>query len=132
MLCSESSLRSHLLLQQLDSFEIVLNDLIERYYNICFDELNATSRITKQVSHEHDRQSQYRANEDLAHGRKNDNSGQNNVESSSARIISQHEKVRMFCNFLLSSIDRNGSSSSIDSEYFFLRYVLIVIASYLV
>lgn len=34
--CSELSLNSHLLLQQLNSFEDVLNNLTKKYFDLCF------------------------------------------------------------------------------------------------
>lgn len=127
MQCSESSLRSHLLLQQLDCFESVLDNLVERYYSICFDELNSSSRLTKPVSVPHEIKVNFHRKDQQSKERSNDDSRQNNAEHSSAHKLSKREKVHFFCNFLLNSIDNNNSSSSIDSEYFILRYILNVL-----
>ena len=124
MQCSESSLRSHFLLQQLDCFESVLNNLVERYYSICFDELNSTSRWAGPASAQHDINFNFHTKEKQSKEWSNDDSRQNNAEDSSSGKLSQREKVHFFCNFLLNSIDSNNSSSSIDSEYFILRYIL--------
>ena len=124
MQCSESSLRSHLLLQQLDCFESVLDNLVERYYSICFDELNSSSRLAKPVRVPHEINFNFHRKEQQSKEWSNDDSRQNNAEDSSAHKLSQREKVHFFCNFLLNSIDGNNSSSSIDSEYFILRYIL--------
>ena len=121
MQCSESNLRSHLLLQQLDCFERVLDNLVERYYSICFDNWNSTSRWAEPTSAQSDIKFNFHTKEKKSKELRNDDSRQNNAEDSSARKLSQREKVHFFCNFLLNSIDNNNSSSSIDSEYFILR-----------
>jgi hypothetical protein len=43
--CSELSLNSHLLLQQLDSFEDVLNNLTEKYFDLCFGHFEFGNKV---------------------------------------------------------------------------------------
>lgn len=132
--CSESSLRSHLLLQQLDSFENVLENLVERYYDICYNELNISSKLTEHYNNQHNRKTNNNNDnhtyEQLIQGKKKNNSRENNAEEGSVPAYnSQQEKVKYLCTFLLSSIDSNSSSSSVDSEYFFLRCVFNMMVS---
>ena len=128
-LCSESSLRSHLLLQQLDSFENVLENLVQRYYDICYNELDVSSKLTEHNNNQHNRKTNNNSDnhtyEQLIQGKKkNDNNRENNAEERSVpAYYSLQEKVKYLCTFLLSSMDRISLSSSVDSDYFFLRYV---------
>ena len=108
----------------MDSFENVLDDLVERYYDICYDELNISSRLTERNNNQHNKTNNNNTYEQLIQQKKSDNSRENYAEEGSVPAYhSQQEKVRYLCTFLLSSIDRNSSSSSVDSDYFFLRYV---------
>jgi hypothetical protein len=46
--CSELSLNSHLLLQQLDSFEDVLNNLTEKYFDLCFGHFKSDYKVEEE------------------------------------------------------------------------------------
>jgi hypothetical protein len=46
--CSELCLNSHLLLQQLDSFEDVLNNLTEKYFDLCFGHLEYDNKVEEE------------------------------------------------------------------------------------
>jgi hypothetical protein len=101
---------------------------VERYYDICYNEFNISSRLTEHNNYLHNRKpnnsNDNHTYEQLIQGKKKyDNSRENNGEESSVPAYhSQQEKVKYLCTFLLSSVDRNSSSSSVDSEHFFLRY----------
>lgn len=130
MQCSEMSLNSHFLLSKLDRFEEVLYSLMNRYYDVCFDNTNeGKDGIRKSDDFEigSDRTFSVRtfgmSMREKEQDVKCENTMHQQTENDTNEGIERLEerKVANLCRFLLGAIDRNQSAELIDSEVFCIR-----------
>ena len=123
------------LISQIQIFEAKLQNLIERYYDICLSEDYYTdqreiggngqkdiSGVDKEKSGESDDSFGNRTvnNQKESDNKKNDQ--KNNVENNMHHT--NQMKISHLSSFLLKRIERNNDAQSIDSELFIIRQAL--------